>query len=87
MYEWFQLKLGLPFISTFNQFPTRWKICALQINLSYDQNVISRQTYDLLLFLGDIGGLNGALAVLGTLIVGWYSQFNADSFIVTTLYM
>ncbi len=77
----------MPVISTFNTFPSRYKICALQINLSYDQTIINRQTYDLLLFLGDVGGLNGALVILGAFLVGWFSVFNAESFIVTTLYV
>lgn len=38
------------------------------------------------MFLGEVGGLLECLAVIGTLCVGWYSIFNANSYLVTVLY-
>jgi hypothetical protein len=73
VYEWFHLDIEKPTQSAYSQFPNRYMICRLSIYLSYDQTVITRQTYDLLLFLGDVGGLNGALIVLGTFVIGWFS--------------
>lgn len=86
-YEWYSLTAGLPFISTWNQFPNRYKICGLQINISHDQTVTNRQTYDLLMFLGEVGGLNSILMLMGVLIIGWFSAFNSDSYLVSVLYM
>lgn len=78
--------VGAPFISTWNEFPHRYKIAGLQINLSHDLNIYSRQTYDVLMFLGEVGGLIECLAVMGTIMIGWYSIFNANSYLVTALY-
>ena len=47
-----------------------------------DLEVTNRQTYDLLQFLGDIGGLNSILMALGTLLVGSIAQFRANSFLL-----
>ena len=44
-----------------------YKFASLEINLNRDLIVINRQTYSLLDFLGDCGGLLDALKLLGEL--------------------
>jgi hypothetical protein len=44
------------------------KIAGLSIFRSLDKTVIQRSTYDLLAFLGDVGGLEGIIMILGSLI-------------------
>ena len=39
------------------------------------------------MFLGEVGGLNSILMLLGVLIIGWFSAFNSDSYLVSVLYM
>lgn len=48
-------------------------------------NVVARQTYDLLTFLGNIGGLQIILQALGSILVGWYADFNAAIFLLSRL--
>ena len=55
--------------------------------VSFDRTVYNRETYDLLKFMGDLGGLNDALQAIGYLLVGWYSSFNAGSFMLSKLYV
>ena len=45
-----------------------------------------RQVYDILTFLGDIGGLTEALISIGTLIVGFFTQKMFMSKIVRKIY-
>ena len=50
--------------------------------LSFDQTVYNRETYDILKFLGDMGGIIDGLQVIGMLLVGWYGRFNATAFML-----
>ena len=55
--------------------------------VSFNRSVFSRETYDILKFLGDLGGLHDALRGIGLLFVGWYSSFNGNSYILSKLYV
>ena len=49
--------------------------------------VYNRQSYDLLNWFGDVGGLDAALSLIGFIIVYGYSEFNAYSFLITRLFV
>lgn len=48
--------------------------------------VIHRSTYDLLNFLGDIGGLIDILRIFGFLMIGWIQDFNLRNYLIGRLY-
>lgn len=73
-------------MSTWNQFPDRYKICGVQIVMSHDLDVYNRSSYDLLQYLGEIGGIVEFFILFGVLIIGWFNKFNANSFLVSMLY-
>ena len=47
----------------------RYKSVSLEVNLNKDIIQINRQTYSLLDFLGDIGGLLDALTIIGEIVL------------------
>ena len=85
-YEFWELELGQPKVSTWNIFPERYKICGVQIVLSHDLDVYSRQSYDLLGYLGEIGGIVEFFMLFGVLMIGWFNKFNSNSYLVSMLY-
>jgi hypothetical protein len=50
-------------------------------------NSFSRNTYSLLQWLGDLGGLNEALQFMGSLLVSGFASFNSGSFIISRLFI
>ena len=46
----------------------------------------TRQTYSLLDWLGDIGGLNDALFIISEIVMNSYTQFLKMSVLLTTLF-
>lgn len=54
---------------------------------SLDQKVINRQTYSLLDFMGDMGGLNDTLSLLGMLIVLPFVSAQIDLEILNSMFM
>ena len=68
--------------SSWNKFPTdeseetrknRYKFFSFEIELSKDLKRVERQTYGILDWLGDCGGLLDALLAIGELIAGPFS--------------
>lgn len=47
----------------------------------------SRTIYDILRFLGDIGGLAGALTTLVSMFFAWYPFFNASAFLMERVFV
>ncbi len=48
--------------------------------------LINRSTYDLLQFLGDVGGLDSVLKIFGALIVAGIQKFKMKTYVVGNLY-
>ena len=48
---------------------------------------VNRETYDLLNFMGDIGGLDSILALIGFIIMQNYSKFNFYSYLISLLFV
>ena len=53
-----------------------YKVISSFVTLSMDQNVIERQTYSILEWLGDVGGLFDMLGLLGGLLIGPFTAFS-----------
>ena len=66
-------------LPTMDQPNSKYKITSLDIFLSMDQEVIERQTYSLLEWLGDCGGLFDALRIIGVLIIWPLNNFKLKS--------
>jgi hypothetical protein len=59
---------------------------SFKINLSMDKLQYSRQTYDILRLLGDVGGLQGSILTIFAVIYGWFSAYNGKVFVMTKLF-
>ena len=77
--------------TSWNIFPTeenplaRYKFVSLQFTFEHDLTVINRQTYSLLDWLGDCGGLLDALLLLGQIFVAPISSFALSTKLMTSL--
>jgi len=66
--------------SIYTDWGTKWKVTAIEIYFEYDLEHFNRETYNFLVFLGDMGGLYDALLIIGALCVSKVSS------IIYTLY-
>ncbi len=73
--------------SSSNEFPTNYKLVGIEFSVSPDLIYINRQNYNLLSFLGDIGGLDSTLEIIGAILIGGFSKSNAYSHLVSLLFM
>ena len=64
----------------------RYKFTSIEINASMDQNFITRETYSLLDYLGDLGGLFDALKIIGYILISPVSGFALNSRLLTTIF-
>ena len=77
--------LKLPEASAWNVFPTkenpnaRYKFISVEFSFSYDQTLVQRQSYSLLDWMGDMGGLADAFYILGKLLIFPISSFALKS--------
>ena len=76
MYKLFTWEPSTLTPSSWINYPTHYKFIALGFYVDSSHNVITRQTYDILTFLSDLGGLQQTFITFGSLLVGWYAQFN-----------
>ena len=82
----------LPQPSSWNKFPTkedpsrRYKFTSLEINMSLDKLVINRETYSLLDWLGDLGGLFDALKLIAQVIIYPVSSFSLSATLMSKLF-
>lgn len=63
------LTMGPTFPSAYADFPAAYKFVGLTISVDDKRSLISRHTYSLLEFLGDIGGLFECLNHFGNFVV------------------
>lgn len=86
------MELDKPQSSTMSVWPTKekpdeyYKITSAYVTLTRDLNVIERQTYSFLEWLGDIGGLYDALRLIGLIIVAPYSAFRLRSELLSYIF-
>lgn len=50
------------------------------------EKVIMRETYDVLTFVGDVGGLLDGLLILGNLFLWPYTTFKLRSYLLSSLF-
>ena len=78
--------------SSWIYFPTeenpkgKYKYVSIEINMSPDFLTIERQTYSLLDYLGDLGGLNDALFAIVKTLISPISAFALHSTILTNYF-
>jgi len=61
----------------------KYKTVSAFITLTMDQNIIERQTYSLLEWLGDVGGLFDGLCLIGGLIIAPLGAFALKTELLT----
>ena len=59
---------------------------SFEINQHPDIQHWNRQTYSILDFVGDIGGLKDGLVLLGVIIIGKLSSFNLKAMLTSELF-
>ena len=87
----FSLNRVLPSISSWNVHPStsalgRYKFISVEVNMFQQILVINRETYDLLSWLGDVGGLTDAFLLICSFILAPFKKFNTSSFILQFLF-
>ena len=63
-----------------------YKFISNDMFFDLEKMVVTRQTYDLLSWLGDIGGLGEALYYIGHMLVGPFAAFNSKSILLANLF-
>ena len=86
------MDMGAAQASSWIYFPTveqphdRYKYLSIELNLNAHSKHITRTSYSLLDFLGDLGGLFGVLLEAGRLAVAPMSSFALQSALMTTIF-
>lgn len=82
----------LPEASAWNQFPSeknplsRYKFTSVEINFSPDMITINRDTYSLLDWLGDLGGLLDALYIMAAAFIYPIARFSLNAKLLSSLF-
>ena len=63
-----------------------YKFSSLELNLDTRVRVMNRETYDLLSWLGDLGGLLDALKYAGEFLLAPYLAFTTQSTLLRSLF-
>ena len=73
-------------LSYADSWPDYYKLAGTTIFRNTNVENMDRTTYDFLNFLGDIGGLQGILISIFTVLVPIYSSFIANYFYISKMY-
>ena len=71
--KFYDFTLSTSQLTSWNKFPSKMKYADVEIFLDHNKTIWSRQTYSLLDFLGDLGGLFDALKFIIASILGPFS--------------
>jgi hypothetical protein len=63
-YDFFNFDIKPLALSFEDYYPTRYKVAGYSIFRALNREILERQTYDFLNFLGDVGGLDGVLIIV-----------------------
>jgi len=74
------------FPSAWTSYPERYKFLSIQIQVSDIIKVTSRETYSLLEFLGDIGGLAEFVFIFISFFAKRFGQMNLQAFLANKMY-
>ena len=64
----------------------RYKFGSFEVNMSSDEKFHARLSYNLLMFLGDIGGVFGAMSLIAKALLMPYNKFKLNSLLMTKLF-
>ena len=64
----------MPEPSAWVDFPTKYKFIGVDILLDFTFKSINRSTYSVLDFFGDVGGFNGAMVLLPTYLMSYFTS-------------
>jgi hypothetical protein len=67
-------------------YPKNYKFAGMSIYSNLNLKETHRRTYDLLNFLGDVGGLDGVFVIVGPLILGWFQNRSFNKYVLEKLY-
>jgi hypothetical protein len=84
--EFFTFDMPNLSLSYDDNFDERYKIAGLTVFRSFDVEMISRNTYDFLSLLGDVGGLDAVLIIVGFLMINWFQQIAQNCYFMSFLY-
>ena len=90
--EFFNLHFDPPRPSAWTKFPTaenpntRYKFTSLVVFLDPDLTIIERQTYSVLEWLGDVGGLFDGLKIIGGVIIGPMAEFSLKATLLSQIF-
>lgn len=73
--EYFSYGLSQLGISYSNDFGAYYKIAGFTVFRDFNLHKINRSTYDMLQYLGDVGGLDRILVFIGMKLAFWFAQF------------
>ena len=82
----------IPEASAWNHFLTeevplsRYKFTSIEVNFSADQQRVNRQTYSLLDWLGDMGGLLDALYLIGMIVMSPFAEFALKTELLSSIF-
>ena len=63
-----------------------YKFVSVELNLDKQRLVIMRETYDVLSFLGDVGGLTDCLLLIGKIILKPFTSYSLQTFLLSGLF-
>jgi len=82
----FELIVGSFFPSNMANYPYDYKFTSIEFMASPKTKVYQRETYDLLMALGDIGGVNEALTILIGSLIGGFAMISEQSLLAKYRY-
>ena len=74
-------------ISSWNQYPNRYKFTGIIMVLNSDRRLVTRSTYALLTYLGDLGGLAGGLTSVCSFLLVSYNTLSYYNHLTMLLYV
>ena len=72
--------------SAYSQWPNQFKFTSIALSIGPDLKVIERQTYSILDWLGEVGGLYEALRIVGSCIASPFAVTALNSKILEKLF-
>lgn len=73
-------------LSYADEWDIRYKIAGMSVFRDVNEIMINRSTYDTLAFLGDVGGLEGILLIIGWILVHKFADFSMIGYIMPLLF-
>lgn len=64
----------------------KYKFTSLEVNVNTSIKAYTRETYDVLSWLGDCGGLRDGVIWIGSVIISAFSSYSMKNLLLTTLF-